>query len=282
MGHPAADIFRQAAGLNLQDTRRGGNTIRIEPGMEMIVSGDLHGYRVGLAKLLAYAQLDQRPNRRLILQEIVHGPADAATGQDRSIELLLRAARLKVAHPLQVVFILGNHDIAQVTGNEITKDGCGTCKAFCEGVRFSYPDACQEVMAAVNEFLLSMAIAALTPGGVFIAHSLPSPNRMEASGLEILSRPTTQNDLHRGQPAYEWTWGRQQTPQQLDSLAEKLGVTYFILGHRHSDSGCEVVSPRGVALTTGHPCGQVAVFGSDEPLSGETICEHLKPVLSMR
>ena len=36
-----------------------------------------------------------------------------------------------------VIFLLGNHDVAQVTGNEISKDGRGVCTSFTESLRLA-------------------------------------------------------------------------------------------------------------------------------------------------
>ncbi|HUU60246.1 MAG TPA: metallophosphoesterase, partial [Phycisphaerae bacterium] len=128
MPNVMAEIFRQAAAANRHDPHREGNVVVLEGGCEVLVTGDIHGNRTALAKVIAVAQLDGHPQRRLILQEIIHGPVDPRSGHDRSIDLLLRSARLKIAHPEQVFFILGNHDIAQVSGGEITKDGRRVCE----------------------------------------------------------------------------------------------------------------------------------------------------------
>lgn len=281
MPNIAADIFRQAAKLNLEDPRRSGNVLTVEPGSDMLVSGDLHGYRNGLVKLIAAADLGNNPRRRLVLQEIIHGPADAATNLDRSVELLMRAARLRVSHPRQVLMVLGNHDVAQVTGNEITKEGRGVVKAFLEGVKASFGDASDEVLGAINEFLLSMPMALRCPNKVFIAHSLPSPSRMERAGMEILGRPIGPEDLKRGGGAYEWTWGRDHTAEQLDALAGQLDVEYFILGHRHSQQGYEVISPRGLTMSTDHERGYVMKFDGDRPVDGGKLDAYLRPILTL-
>lgn len=277
----AADIFRQAAKLNLEDPRRSGNVVAVESGCDLLVSGDLHGYRTGLTKLISAAGLAGNPQRRLVLQEIIHGPPDAASSQDRSLELLMRAARLKVSHPAQVLFVLGNHDVAQVTGNEITKEGRGVVKAFLAGVRFAFPDATDEMLPAINEFLLSIPLALRCPNKVFIAHSLPSPSRMAMAGMEILGRPIVPQDLRRGGGAYEWTWGRDHTADQLESLAGQLDIEYFILGHRHSQQGYEVVSPRGLTISTDHERGYVMAFGGDQPLDGGRPEAYLKAILTL-
>jgi len=206
---------------------------------------------------------------------------DPATGHDRSAELLLRAARLKVQHPRQVLFVLGNHDVAQVTGSEIMKGGRGVCRAFAAGVNFAFGGEGPEVLSAIEKFLLSMPLAIRCPNGVLISHSLPSPSRMKLAGTEILSRPYRDEDLRRGGPVYEWTWGRNQTAEQLDELAAKLGVEFFILGHHHADSGFEMLSPRGMVVMSDHEHGCIVEFVADLALTAEMVGDCVKPIAAL-
>lgn len=276
-----ADIFRQAAELNLVDDRRKGNVLHVDIGCPLVVTGDIHGYRPGLTGAIRRAALDADGRRLLVLQEIIHGPPQAPSGHDRSIEPLLRAARMFIAHPRQVLFLMGNHDLAQLTGNEISKDGRGACKAFQAGLDHCMGQDAPEVLQAVREFLQSLPLAAKCPGGVFIAHSLPSPKRMQAAGTDILHRPYRPEDLRRAGAAYEWTWGRGHTAEQLDALAATLGVEFFLLGHQHVAEGFRVVSPRCATLASDHAHGCAMEFGSDDRLTAESAAACVRPIAAM-
>ena len=282
MSHPIADIFRQAADLSTADPRRRGNTVWLGDDVELIVSGDLHGQRDWLAKIIDFADIGAHPNRVLILQELIHGPVDAKTGKDRSIELLLRAARLMLAHPQQVIFLLGNHDLAQVTGGEVSKDGRSMCRQFAEDVTASFADDGPDVLEAVLAFLRSLPIAVRCANDVLVAHSAPSPTRMEQAGTDILDRQSTDDDLRRGGPVYDWTWGRHQTPEQMEALGEQLGVSFFVLAHRHVDSGYETVGDRAATITSDNPHGCVARFSTDRPLTAEAFADAVRPIATLR
>jgi hypothetical protein len=278
----AADIIRQAADLNRKDDRRHGSTVRLEGRYDLIIAGDIHGNRPNFVKIVGYAELASNPGRHLLLQELIHGPVDPASGHDRSIELLLRAARLKCSHERQVLFVIGNHDVAQITGSEIIKDGQSFCETFAEGVSYAFGAAdAPAILAAVEEFLLSLPLAVVCDNGVMIAHSVPSPNRMAPAGTEILTRAFTKDDLHRGTPVYDWTWGRGHAAEQLDSLAAKLGVDFLILGHQRSDSGLEVISPRAVALASDHAHGKILHFSGGETVSTETAMAKARPIVTL-
>jgi hypothetical protein len=195
--------------------------------------------------------------------------------------VLLRVARLLVRQPREVLFVLGNHDIAQVTGNEITKSGHGVCEAFTQGVAYAFEDDAADVLAAVEAFLLSLPLAVRCPNGAFITHSLPHPARMEMAGTEIFHRPYETEDLRRGHPVYEWTWGRGQTPEQIDALAEELGVELFVLGHRHVEGGWEKLTPRAITVASDHAHGCVMQFVSDERVSEQDFPRLLKPIVAL-
>ena len=216
-----------------------------------------------------------------MLQEIVHGPDCPKTGHDRSVELLLRAARLKVKFGRQVIFIMGNHDLAQMTGNEIAKEGRGACKAFVAGVEYCFGDDAAEVLEAVGAFQASMPLAVRCPNRVLISHSLPSPYRMELAGTEILTRGYKQDDMSRGGPAYEWTWGRDQTDEQTDMLAEMLDVDFFLLGHRKVENW-ELVTSRAVAIAADTLRGCVVEFGTADTVNAETIQQHVRLLAEIR
>jgi len=282
MAHPLAETFRKAAALNAEDPRRTDNTVAIEPGKDVVATGDLHGHRQNLMKIVSFAALPAHPDRRLVLQEIIHGEPDPRTGADRSLDVLLRAVRLKLTHPEQVIFLLGNHDIAQATGNEITKSGRGVCEAFKQSVAAGVGDeAADEVLAAVNEFLLSIPIAARTPGGVMMLHTLPTPQRMQLAGPNIPAELYSPANMARGGSVYEWTWGRNPTPEQIDELAGRLGAAYFVLAHKRIEASHEIVSPRAIIITAEHDRGALLRFSSDEALDEQTVHERLKAIAGL-
>ncbi len=280
MSNAAADILHQAAELNAGDPQRTGNIVYFNDDCDVVLAGDIHGNRTGMAKIISYADL-ARPDRRLVLQEVIHGPLDPKTQHDRSVELLVRAARLKIAHPQQVVFLMGNHDVAQITGNEILKEGRGYCRSFTAGVEYAYGGEAGEVLRAITDFLMSMPMLVRCPNKVLLTHSLPSPNRMDVAGREVFDRPYTDADLHRGGGVYEWTWGRNPTDEQVEALATELGVELFILGHRHTPTGCEQVASRAVTLASNHEHGCIIHFPCSRPVTAETLQQYVKTIASL-
>jgi len=276
-----AETFTTAAGLNRQDPRRRGNLLTFDHTIdEVLLAGDIHGHRANLAKIIEFSALGANPGRALVLQEIIHGPLDA-NGRDRSVELLAKAARLKVAYPRQVFFLLGNHDLAQVTGNEISKEGHGVCKAFAAGVEYSFGPAAEEVMPALLDFLTSMPLAIRCSNGVLLSHSLPSATRMEKVDLTFPRRDYTNEEMSRGGMAYEWTWGRQQTPEQLQEIARRLDVKFFVLGHRHSGNGWEKITDTAICVSSDTERGQLLQMDARQSMAYDEMVACLRPIIAL-
>ena len=280
MPHPVAKTFGQAAELISNDPARQGNCLHFAAGEEIVYAGDIHGHRQNLAKIIAFADLGSHRRRRLLLQEIVHG-SPAEQGGDRSVDVLLKAARLKLSHPDQVFFLMGNHDIAEIAGNEITKDGAGSCKAFAAGLETAFGPDAPEVRSAVHEMLRSQPLAGRCENGMLLSHSLPSPDRMGMIDWEILRRPYRDEDFRRGGSVYEWTWGRGYTPEQLAELAERLEADQFLLGHKHIETGHEVPCPNVVILASNHSHGAVMVIDAGRKIPDEDLPKHIRPIVGL-
>ena len=96
----------------------------LERAAEVMVVGDLHGNLPAFKKVLALAALDRIPERHLVLQELIHGPLMYPDDKgDRSHQLLDVVAALKCQYPERVHLILGNHELSELTGRIIGKDG---------------------------------------------------------------------------------------------------------------------------------------------------------------
>jgi len=281
MAHPVANTFASAGELLAGDSGRQGNCLSFSAGEQIICTGDIHGNRRNLAKVVGFADLGAHANRRLILQELLHGGPTDQAGGDRSVELLLRAARLKITHPDRVFFLMGNHDLAQFTGNEITKRGLGMCRAFDAGLDHSFGSDADEVRRAVHQFLRALPLAARCENGVFISHSLPGPARMGLIDWSIFDRPYRQDDLRRGGSVYEWIWGRGHTAEQLTELGEKLNARFFLLGHQPAPSGFDILHDRAMSVASDDSHGAVAVFDAGAELTGQDLPGLARPIVAL-
>ncbi len=280
MAHPITNVFSQARELLGKDSNRRGNVLHFSQGDEILFAGDLHGHRQNLTKIINFAALGAHPNRKLILHELIHGPLDE-NQQDRSIDVLLRAVRLKLSYPDQVFFLLGNHDVAQVTGNEITKEGFGVVRTFDATMEAMFEQDTPEVRAALYEMFLGLPLVARCPNGVLLSHSLPSPNRMGLLDWSILERPYQESDLRRGGSVYEWTWGREQSASQLADISARLDVQQFLLGHQPVPQGHRILHNCAVILASDHAHGCVIMLDAGKRLDDEELARHVRPIAGL-
>jgi hypothetical protein len=277
---PAAvcDVLLAGAAANRIAPCRQGSIDVIEAPGTLIATGDLHDNPLHLARLVRVAGMDGRdgeterprgeekgsqsaegaPLTHLVLHEIIHSDR-LVGGMDFSYRALARVAALKSEFPERAHVVLANHELAQVTGAGIVKDGVKVVEAFNEGVEYAFGDDAPEVQAAIREFILSMPLAlrCRCPGGdVLCAHSLPGAALMERFDPSVLSRDLTPEDYEPRQgAAHLMVWGRGYDAEQIEDLVERWGINLFILGHEKAENGVKFVPPCVVVLNSDHERG---------------------------
>ena len=103
------------------------------------------------------------PGRHLILQELIHGPLMYPDDKgNRSHQLLDVFAALKCQYPQRVHMILGNHELSELTGRSIGKDGEGLNAKFHRGVETAYGESAGEIHAAYKALFAALPLAVRT------------------------------------------------------------------------------------------------------------------------
>ncbi|GIW73655.1 MAG: hypothetical protein KatS3mg103_0177 [Phycisphaerales bacterium] len=259
------DTLRSAAQAGLSARCRRGSVDWIEAPGRLVATGDLHDNPLHLARVVQAAGLDGPPEEHqpqrcshLTLHELIHGE-HLVGGVDFSYRALTRVAALKAAYPEHVHVLLANHELAQIVGSGIVKDGVRVVEAFNEGVERVFGDQADAVHEAIGAFVRSMPLAlrCLTPRGVIqCSHSVPSPAMMGRFDPGVLDRPLTEADY---QPltgsAHMMVWGRHYDAESLEDLVERWGVSMFILGHEKVPEGVRFVPPCAVVLNSDHANG---------------------------
>ena len=112
-------IVQRAASLMRATPGRRGSIDHVADATDMLVVGDLHGHLSTFRQALKIAALDAHPRRHLVLQELVHGPFSYPDDRgDRSHQLVDVVCALKCQYPDRVHLILGNHELAEITGRD--------------------------------------------------------------------------------------------------------------------------------------------------------------------
>jgi hypothetical protein len=272
------DVFEKAAEANERTPARDGNVIVLGPDEadEVMVTADLHGHRGNFNSIRRIADLEKRPRRHLVLQEVCHGgPAYPTNGGCMSHTMLEDVARLKVSFPERVHFLLSNHELAELTDYPIVKSKKMLNLAFRLGLQEMYGLAAEKVRTAYVTFLRSCPLAVKLPGGVFVCHSLP--DRVDARPFDrgVFDRPYEQPDLLEYGAVFELVWGRDYRPENARAFAKIVGAKVLINGHEPCPDGFSVPNDVQVILDC---CGDKACYvllPTDRELSQAEIAQRI-------
>lgn len=271
------DVFLRAARASLESPLRRGACVDLPWRGRLLMTGDIHDHLSNFMKVIHLAALHQSPDRHLILHELIHGPS-TVNGVDLSVRILLRAATLKLAYPGQVHFLQANHDIAQLGGEGIAKNGKSVTKAFDDGIDYIYPDGAEAVRAAVHTFIRSHPLAVRCANGVFCAHSLPAPRMLAKFDTTLLDRVPTADDLKIGGAGFEMVWGRRHTQEVADTLAAAWGAKVFVLGHQPVDMGYEEQAQTMLIMASNHEHGMALPIDLSREYSRDDLVRALIPL----
>lgn len=250
------DVYRRAAEENRTDPLRQGSTMHFPNYGQLVMTGDLHGHRRNFDKLVKFCVLGRSQGRHVILHELIHEEPAGLDGVDTSHVLLYEAAHWKCAFPEQVHFLQSNHELAQLTEQEITKNGRFLLRSFEDGVAQSFGrNNMPRVMEAIREFISSFPLAARTAYGILMTHSLPSPVDWPSFDPGIFDRDMKLEDLLETGAVYSLVWGRGQTASQLEDASRRLKADVFITGHQPQETGYAVLENRMLILASDHNHG---------------------------
>ena len=274
------DVFEQAAAANLETSTRQGSVVELGGDGRLLITGDLHDHRENLEKILKLAQVHEDGNH-LLMQEVIHGE-NLINNVDMSYRLLVRLAELKVARPEQVHHILSNHELAQIDGDGIVKEGVSVVEAFDRGLEWVFGEDAEAVAETIAAYVRSLPVAVRCANGVFCAHSLPAPRKMANFDAALLDRALDDED--RQSPnghAYLMVWGRSLTQKAADELAERWNVKQFVLGHQHAEMGYEEIGDTILILNSDHAHGVALPIELDKTYTRDELIEQLIPLAAV-
>jgi hypothetical protein len=252
--------YGQATEANYQTPARQENLITITPEIAdgVMITGDLHGHRHNFEAIQRVADLDNHPNRHLILQEVCHGgPTYPSNGGCMSHAMLEDVAKLKARYPERVHFLLGNHELAELTDYPIQKNRQMLNLVFRLGLQQMYGPATEKVREAYFPFLRSCPLAARLPGGVFVTHSLPERVDERPFDASIFSRPINSAEYYEQSAVFDLVWGRDYREENAKAFAELVGADVLINGHEPCPEGFATPNALQILLDC---CGEKACY----------------------
>jgi hypothetical protein len=270
--------FEQAADANRQTLGRRGMTVSLTPELadDVMVTGDVHGHRRNFEQICRIASLDAHLRRHLVLQEVCHGgPHYPLDDGCMSHTVLEDVARLKLQYPNRVHFILGNHEMAELSDYPIRKNRQLLNVQFRQGLQHHYGQAAEQVRQAYLQFFRSCPLAVRLPQGVFVSHSLPEDVVGRGFEPSVLDRDLTAEDCFEQADVFRMAWGRDYRAENSRAFAELVGAKILITGHEPcregfsspnefqiildccGDAAAYVILPIGVELPPGEILGRV-------------------------
>jgi Calcineurin-like phosphoesterase len=272
-------MIRRATDLMRSTPGRAGGVVTLDRASEVLVVGDLHGNLRAFKKVLAIAGLDRHPDRHLVLQELVHGPFSYPDDKgDRSHQLVDLVAALKCQYPERAHLILGNHELSELTGRVIGKDG-GTLNAnFRLGIETAYGTFAGEIHEAYKRLFAALPLVVRTMNRVYLAHTVPDADDLDSIDIELLKADVWPEEaMKRRGTIYAMTWGRDETPETADRFASMVDADFFITGHQPCDQGFRQANHRQIIIDGTNPYPAYCLFPANEPVTIESLlkCVHI-------
>jgi hypothetical protein len=270
--------IRRATELIRKTPGRSGGVISLCGAADVMVVGDLHGNLPTFKKVLLSAALDRNPHRHLVLQELVHGPLFYPDeGGDRSHQLVDVVAALKCQYPDRVHLILGNHELSELTGRIIGKDGETLNARFLQGITTAYGTVATEIYDAYKVLFAALPLAVRTPNRVYVCHTVPDAADLDALELELLAADEwPESAMKRRGTIYALTWGRDTSPETADRFAGMIDADFFITGHQPCDEGFRQANHRQIIIDGTDPNPSYCLFPAEEPVTIESLMKCVR------
>jgi hypothetical protein len=236
--------YTLAIRANMEDRYRHGDLIELPAQGDVVVTGDLHGNCENFTRVLQASELDIHPDRHLIVQEPTH---TCETSEDQSFLLHeeIVAAKSKFTHQLHI--ILGNHELAELTGREILKGGICYNILFREGMKQEYGTYFETVQELLHDFIKTMPLACLTPHRIFISHSTPEMQYIPHYSLKFFRQGTGERKKDESL-VEKLVWGRDLSQEAADLFAQRVECDILVVGHTACKRGYQVPNSRHIIL----------------------------------
>ncbi len=271
--------FAQAAEANRNTPGRKGNVVELsaEVADEVMITGDLHGHRRNFNLIKKIAKLDRRPRRHLILQEACHGgPTYPQNGGCMSHTLLEDVAKLKNEYPERVHFLLGNHELAELTDYPIQKNKQMLNMLFRLGLQQMYGPAADKVREAFFPFLRSSPLAVRLPGGVFVSHSIPENADTCPFDKTIFSRQLEDSEFYDRSGVFQLVWGRDYRQENAEAFARLVDAKVLINGHEPCPEGFDAPNDVQLIIDCCSDRASYVILPTDHPLGHEEIVQRVE------
>lgn len=278
---PSADetiaAFREAARVQNESPLRRGclTTIGPDAADDVFVSADLHAHRKNFESILAKAELDRRPRRHLILQEVCHGGPCYADGGCMSHRMLEDVARLVAEYSGRVHFLLSNHELAELTDYPIMKSRKMLNVLFRMGLVNAYGREADRVRQAALEFIQSSPLGIRIGERTFVSHSLPERLDWDPFDATVFERSLRPGDLMEEGAAFRIVWGRDFREENVEIYLHAVQADVLLSGHEPAPAGYQLPNSRQIILDCCHDEARCAIVPTSGPIDQTRLVQKL-------
>jgi len=281
MAQQTLELLKKGALAHVSDAFRKGNTVFLPENAKVIVSGDLHGNKRNLERIVKFADIKNNPDTHIILQEIIHGGPEDDHGGCLSFKLLFDVVNLKIDYPDNVHVLMGNHDTAYISHSDVMKNGKEMNKSMRDSIKRTFGGKAEDIDLEIARLLFAQPLAVKCPNKIMISHSLPADRLLEQFDPEILNRNLKVNDIVRPQSAYLFTWGRRQSSDTVNKLAEMFDVEIFIVGHQAQPTGFCRHLENMLIIASDHNHGMILKLDASKKYVMDELVAGLIPLASI-
>jgi hypothetical protein len=190
--------------------------------------------------------------------------------------MLEDVARLKTEFPERVHFLLGNHELAELTDYPIQKNKQMLNLLFRLGLQHVYGPATDKVREAYFPFLRSCPLGVRLPGGILLTHSIPE--NVDARGFDrsVFTRQIEPAEYYERTGVFQLVWGRDYRAENARAFAKLMDAEVLINGHEPCADGFSVPSEHQIILDC---CGDRAcyvVLPTNEKLAQAEIVQRIE------
>ncbi|MBI4615688.1 MAG: metallophosphoesterase [Planctomycetes bacterium] len=274
----AKSLFETATRANLTDKHRSGALVQLPAEGDLLVLGDLHGNRENYSRVVEAARLNGNPKRHLVIQEIAHV---LEVGVDTSFDLIEEAAGLKIRFPDQVHFLMGNHEYAELVGEEIMKGGVCLNIIFKEAIKRKYGEHYEEARQDLSRFLQTWPLAIRTETRLFFSHSTPETESIQHFTLDFF-RNRNENFYEDGDLIYSLLWSRDYAQEGADEFARRMDADVLVVGHTACKNGFSMPSKRHVIIDSKDRNGCFLHVKLDRPYTAAEVARAVKRIFPER
>lgn len=270
-------LYERATRANYDDPYRRGQLIELPAEGDVLLSGDLHGNQVNYHAILERAALDSFPKRHLIIQEVTH---ILELGPDTSSVVIEAIAKLKLTYPDRVHFLLGNHEHAELTGQEVMKGGVCLNILFRNSLINKYgAEEADNIRQAIYTFFRSMPLAIKTPNRLWMSHSTPDKRVIPRYSMDFFTQSTDDlwKDISR-KLVYHLLWSRDYAQEAADAFAKIVDADVLLVGHKPCKKGYLVPNHTHIIVDSKDKNAHVLPFRLDRPYTHEELVKLVEPL----